>query len=154
MQLLLTFVGNRDPFPAASMLKDAEHIKMVTTKLADDGYEIILVMHSYGGVCGIESTVGVSKAESKAIGKPGGVIHLVYISSPVPEIGGSIMTMMGKNMHASFHGIRGKKGTMKMKMSIFNVLYREITLLASLTAARALISRICPTPNRFSMQNI
>ncbi|KAJ5783761.1 uncharacterized protein N7518_009438 [Penicillium psychrosexuale] len=92
----LPSVGKRDLLPAASMMEDAEHIKTVTTKLADDGYEIILVMHSYGGVCGTESTAGVSKAERQAIVKPGGIIHLVYISSPVPGIGGSTMTMMGE----------------------------------------------------------
>ncbi|KGO37045.1 hypothetical protein PEX1_007030 [Penicillium expansum] len=94
----LPSVGNRDPLPAASMMEDAEHIKMVTTKLADYGHEIILLMHSYGGVCGTESTAGVSKAERQALGKTGGIVHLVYISSPVPEIGGSIVTMMGEKM--------------------------------------------------------
>ncbi|KGO77893.1 hypothetical protein PITC_060740 [Penicillium italicum] len=94
----LPSVGNRDPLPAASMMEDAEQIKMVTTKLADNGHEIILLMHSYGGVCGTESTAGVSKAERQALKKPGGIVHLVYISSPVPEIGGSVATMMGDNM--------------------------------------------------------
>ncbi|CAI7630501.1 unnamed protein product [Penicillium glandicola] len=94
----LPSVGNRDPLPAASMMEDAEHIKMVTTRLADNGHEIILLMHSYGGVCGTESTKGVSKTERQALEKSGGIIQLVYISSPVPEIGGSIMTMMGENI--------------------------------------------------------
>ncbi|KAJ5556624.1 hypothetical protein N7513_001823 [Penicillium frequentans] len=80
------------------MKEDAEHIKLVTTKLADDGHEIILMMHSYGGICGTESTKGVSKAERQAIERPGGIIYLLYVSSPVPEVGGSILTMIGQNM--------------------------------------------------------
>ncbi|RBQ79062.1 hypothetical protein FVER53590_03662 [Fusarium verticillioides] len=94
----LPSVGFRDALPAVSMEEDAEHIKTVTAKLADEGHEIILVMHSYGGICGTESTADVSKAERQVSGKPGGIVHLVYISSPVPEIGGSVKTMMGDNM--------------------------------------------------------
>ncbi|CVK94226.1 uncharacterized protein FMAN_03416 [Fusarium mangiferae] len=94
----LPSVGFRSTLPAASMEEDAEHINTVTTKLADEGHEIILVMHSYGGICGTESTAGVSTKERQAAGKQGGIVHLVYISSPVPEIGGSVKTMMGDNM--------------------------------------------------------
>ncbi|KAF5985305.1 hypothetical protein FBULB1_2963 [Fusarium bulbicola] len=94
----LLSVGFRDTLPAASMEEDARHIRKITTKLADEGHEIILVMHSYGGMCGTESTAGVSKTERQAAGKLGGIVHLVYISSPVPEIGGSVKTMMGDNM--------------------------------------------------------
>jgi hypothetical protein len=94
----LPSVGFRDPLPAALMDQDAEHIRSTTTKLADDGHEIVLVMHSYGGICGTESTAGVSKTDRQVARKPGGIIHLVYISSPVPEIGGSVKTMMGDNM--------------------------------------------------------
>lgn len=123
----LPSVGNRDPLPAASMMEDAEHIKMVTTKLADHGHEIILLMHFYGGVCGTESTAGVSKAERQALGKTGGIVHLVYISSPVPEIGGSIVTMMGEKMP---HFIKLEVRTGKIRIGIFNNKYfphREIT---------------------------
>ncbi|EED13502.1 conserved hypothetical protein [Talaromyces stipitatus ATCC 10500] len=41
---------------------------------------------------------GVSKAERHAVQKPGGIVQLVYISSPVPEVGGSIMTIMEGNI--------------------------------------------------------
>ncbi|CCT64801.1 uncharacterized protein FFUJ_03945 [Fusarium fujikuroi IMI 58289] len=94
----LPSVGFRDTLPAASMEEDAGYIETVTTKLADEGYEIILVMHSYGGICGTESTAGASKKEREAAGKQGGIVQLVYISSPVPKIGGSVKTMMGDNM--------------------------------------------------------
>ncbi|KAG5762081.1 hypothetical protein H9Q69_009571 [Fusarium xylarioides] len=94
----LPSVGFRDTLPAASMEEDAEHIKTVTTKLADEGHDIILAMHSYGGICGTESTAGLPRTERQVAGKPGGIVHLIYISSPVPEIGGSVKTMMGDNM--------------------------------------------------------
>jgi pimeloyl-ACP methyl ester carboxylesterase len=94
----LPSVGFCDALPVSSMEEDAEHIKTVTTKLADKGHEIILVMHSYGGICGTESTAHVSMAERQDSGNPGGIVHLIYIGSPVPEIGGSVKTMMDDNM--------------------------------------------------------
>jgi hypothetical protein len=77
-------VGNHDPLPAASMMDDAEHIKSVMTKLANDGYDIILMMHSYGGICGPRGTEEVLRSERQAMETPGDFIHLVYASSPVP----------------------------------------------------------------------
>lgn len=122
----LPSVGSRDPLPAASMMDDADHIKMVTTKLADDGYEIILIMHSYGGVCGTESTERLSKVEREAIQKPGGIVHLVYISSPVPEIGGSIISVMGEKL-PYFMKLKVSKGKFYIEILRFNSLHRETT---------------------------
>ncbi|KIW15627.1 hypothetical protein PV08_05675 [Exophiala spinifera] len=94
----LPSVGNRRRFSAATMAEDADHIKSLTSKLADEDKEIILVMHSYGGICGTESSKGVTKAERVLSQAKGGIIRLFYISSPVPGVGGSIATQMGENM--------------------------------------------------------
>ncbi|OQV11041.1 hypothetical protein CLAIMM_14946, partial [Cladophialophora immunda] len=94
----LPSVGSRSPLPAATMAEDAGYITSLTTKLADEGKEIVLVMHSYGGICGTESTKGVSKAERAQSQLRGGVVRLFYISSPVPRVGDSIATQMGDNM--------------------------------------------------------
>ncbi|OAL30625.1 hypothetical protein AYO22_01477 [Fonsecaea multimorphosa] len=94
----LPSVGNRSPLPASTMADDAAYIKSLTTKLADEGKEIILVMHSYGGICGTESTKGVTMAERAQSQLKGGIVRLFYISSPVPSLGGSITTQMGDKM--------------------------------------------------------
>lgn len=80
------------------MTDDADYIRSITTELAEEGKDIVLVMHSYGGVCGTESVKGVAKVERAQCRKNGGIIHLMYISSPVPSVGGSIATQMGDNM--------------------------------------------------------
>ncbi|EED13816.1 conserved hypothetical protein [Talaromyces stipitatus ATCC 10500] len=72
----LPYVGLRDPLPPASIMDDAEHIKSATTRLADEGCDII----------------------SHAVGKLGGIMHLVYIGSPAPEVGGSMMMIMDEKL--------------------------------------------------------
>ncbi|OAL34892.1 hypothetical protein AYO20_05853 [Fonsecaea nubica] len=91
-------VGDRSPLPAATMADDAEYIRSLATKVADQGKEIVLVMHSYGGICGTESIKGVTKAERTLSQMKGGIVRLFYISSPVPGVGGSIATQMSDNM--------------------------------------------------------
>jgi hypothetical protein len=80
------------------MSDDADYINALTTNLAEKGKDIVLVMHSYGGICGTESVRGITKAERAISGKKGGIIRLFYISSPVPGVGGSIGMLMGGNM--------------------------------------------------------
>jgi hypothetical protein len=41
----------------------------VTTVLADDSKEILLVMHSYGGLPGSQSCEGLAKSERERQGK-------------------------------------------------------------------------------------
>ncbi|KAK6362468.1 hypothetical protein LTS17_012832 [Exophiala oligosperma] len=94
----LPSIGSRAPLAGATMTDDVNCIRSITNELVDDGKDIILVMHSYGGICGTESTKGVSKVEREKLRKEGGIIRLLYISSPVPEVGGSIASQMGANM--------------------------------------------------------
>lgn len=55
--------------------------------LIDDGEEIILVMHSYGGIPGIAAAAGLSKAELSIIGIDGGIIGLIFISTMIARAG-------------------------------------------------------------------
>jgi pimeloyl-ACP methyl ester carboxylesterase len=72
--------------PILTLQHDVDAIRAVTTVLADEGKEILLVMHSYGGLPGSQSCEGLSKTERERQGKKGGVIALVYIAAFVfPE---------------------------------------------------------------------
>lgn len=94
----LPSVGSRAPLPGATMTEDANYIRSITTELAEEGKDIVMVMHSYGGICGTESTKGVAKLERAQSQKEYGIVRLLYISSPVPGVGGSIATQMSGNM--------------------------------------------------------
>lgn len=60
---------------------DAAHIQKSTSKLVDAGKELVLVMHSYGGIPGTESAKGLLKKDRQTEGKNGGIISLVYIAA-------------------------------------------------------------------------
>ena len=92
----LPSVGRRTGRPAATMADDAAHIQSVTSKLAGEGKDIVLVMHSYGGVAGSESARGLAKADREAAGKTGGISRLVYLSSLILPVGKSVRMLSGQ----------------------------------------------------------
>lgn len=65
-------------------------------KLADEGKNIVLVPHSYGGVPTTESTKGLSRAERQAQGKPGGIVRLAYMTCLVPAMGMPAAAVLGE----------------------------------------------------------
>ena len=77
----LPSVGRRLEAGPASLAEDAAHIRSVTAQLADEGKDIILAMHSYGGIPGTESAHGLAKADRQASGISGGITCLVYFTS-------------------------------------------------------------------------
>jgi hypothetical protein len=79
----------------ATMAIDASHIRSITSALADEGKDIILAMHSYGGIPGTESAQGVGKEERKKQGKKGGVVRLVYYTSFMVAVGKGLRDMTG-----------------------------------------------------------
>jgi pimeloyl-ACP methyl ester carboxylesterase len=81
---------------AATMIDDAQAIQAVTGKVAGEGKEIILIMHSYGGVPGTESAHGVTKKEREASGKSGGIVALLYVTALLVGPGKSLGSTMGE----------------------------------------------------------
>lgn len=84
------------------MEDDATAIQKVTSKLADEGQQIILVMHSYGGIPGTESAKGLSWERRQANGEQGGIIALVYVSAYLIKEGMSVMSVAGGAEWPSF----------------------------------------------------
>ncbi|OTA60424.1 alpha/beta-hydrolase [Hypoxylon sp. EC38] len=72
-----------------SMYDDAAFISKEVAKLADEGKDVVLIGHSYGGVPATQSTEGVTKAERQKQGKKGGIVRLAYMTALVPAIGQS-----------------------------------------------------------------
>ena len=72
-----------------NMYDDAAFIAKEVEKLADEGRDVVLIPHSYGGAPATESTKGLSKAERTKQGKKGGIVRLAYMTCIVPAVGGS-----------------------------------------------------------------
>lgn len=79
-----------------TMYDDASFIAKSVETLADQGEQVVLVAHSYGGIPASESVKGLSIGDRREQGKPGGIVRLAYITAVVPKLGGvTADTMVG-----------------------------------------------------------
>ncbi|KAF3059711.1 hypothetical protein GL218_04595 [Daldinia childiae] len=84
------------PEKLPTMYDDAAFVAKEISKLADDGKDIVLVAHSYGGVPATESTKGLTKKERQSQGKRGGIVRLAYMTSLVPPVGRSSRSLLAE----------------------------------------------------------
>lgn len=66
---------------AATMSDDVEEIVRVVEPLLDQGKEVILFTHSYGGIPTTQSLKTLSSKSRSASGKAGGVNAVIYLAS-------------------------------------------------------------------------
>lgn len=66
---------------------DAAFIAKEVERLADQGKDVVLMGHSYGGIPVTESTKGLSREERERDGKKGGIVRLAYVTAVVPAVG-------------------------------------------------------------------
>lgn len=90
----LPTVGKPDK-PPASVYDDASHIRSVMEKFADEGKSVILAGNSYGGFVATEAVQGTTRADREKMGKPGGLVHLVYLASLLPPVGMDVLELAG-----------------------------------------------------------
>ncbi|KAJ7466824.1 Alpha/beta hydrolase fold-1, partial [Mycena galericulata] len=79
--LELETVGHRDNAPG--LYDDAATIAAQATRLADEGKDVVLVAHSYGGLVACEASKGLVKSVREKEGRKGGVSRIVFVSSVV-----------------------------------------------------------------------
>ncbi|KAL4898383.1 alpha/beta-hydrolase [Aspergillus ambiguus] len=65
--------------PTASLAEDVRCVGKVVESLVNSGKRVLMIMHSYGGLVGANAIEGFSRAERQKSGRPGGVIHLLYL---------------------------------------------------------------------------
>ena len=80
---------------AQSVFSDAASIRReLLLPPINDGRDVILAMHSYGGCPGATAAKGLSKAELAARGRPGGIIGLLFICAFVAKDGDSLLSVL------------------------------------------------------------
>lgn len=89
---LSTLKGREGPPP--TMYDDAAFITKEAMKLADEGRDLILIGHSYGGVPVTQSLKGIGKQERQKQGKKGGVVNIAYMTCLVPALGGTAASVL------------------------------------------------------------
>lgn len=81
--------------PTKGLADDAAALRAEIEALADKGRQVIVVVHSYGGLVGAEAVPNLGFKQRRAAGKAGGVTLLVYVTAFVTPKGASILSMLG-----------------------------------------------------------
>ncbi|RDL36076.1 uncharacterized protein BP5553_06688 [Venustampulla echinocandica] len=90
----LPTVGDSKKASGVTLNDDAVAIQGVLAEFADEGKDIILVTHSYGGIAGAEGAKGFAKKDREAGGKKGGIVRMVYVTALVAQVGQSLTDVM------------------------------------------------------------
>lgn len=81
---------------AVSTSQDAEETRnKVLLPLIEANKDLVIFVHSYGGVVGGAAAAGLSKQTRTAEGKPGGVIGLVYLVASLVGQGETMLQSVG-----------------------------------------------------------
>ncbi|KAF1956309.1 hypothetical protein CC80DRAFT_492567 [Byssothecium circinans] len=87
---------DHDPANPPKINPDAAYLREHVLKpRLEDGEDVVLFMHSYGGIYGPAALQGLSKPERDRNGLKGGVIAAVYTAAFVAKKGTSAMSAMG-----------------------------------------------------------
>lgn len=72
--------------PLESFDPDVQAIHKAIEEEADNGQDVVVFMHSYGGMIGSQACQGLDKKTREAGNKTGGVVRLIYCCAfMVPE---------------------------------------------------------------------
>jgi pimeloyl-ACP methyl ester carboxylesterase len=83
--------------PSKGVPDDAAAVRKVLEVLAEQGKQIVLVVHSYGGVVGAQAVRGLGYKQRQKEGKAGGIITYLYLSAFVVPVDQSLLKMLGGN---------------------------------------------------------
>ncbi|VUC28061.1 unnamed protein product [Clonostachys rosea] len=85
-----------DPINPPTFNPDSEHLRtQVLEPAIETGADIVVFMHSYGGVYGAESLKGLSKQDRQAKGLEGGVIAAILTCAFLAPTGSTALDSMG-----------------------------------------------------------
>lgn len=101
--------------PNSSYQADVDAIRTLLTSLVDDqGFDVVLIMHSYGGAVGTSACEGFARKDREARGLPGGVVHLLYLCAYLLRQGESVWALVersGLGGDVAGHVTIGEDGT-------------------------------------------
>ncbi|KAI1352350.1 Alpha/beta hydrolase fold-1 [Xylaria sp. FL0043] len=80
--------------PDSSFEGDIQAVRQVVQQLVNDGNEVIVLMHSYGGVAGTSAIEGLILKDLQAKGLPGGVVHLISVAAFMLGLGQNVRTVV------------------------------------------------------------
>lgn len=112
------------PEPLKDLQPDIRSIRATVQPLVDQGKDVLIVMHSYGGIPGGEAVQGLDKVTRQKEGRQGGVSHLYYCCAfALPE---------GVSLSDALHGkplpwfdVSADERTVKPKTPV-DIFYKDV----------------------------
>ncbi|KAK8133532.1 alpha/beta-hydrolase [Apiospora sp. TS-2023a] len=81
--------------PDSSFDDDVQAVRQVVQRLVEDeGKEVMVLMHSYGGVVGTTALRGLTRQDRETRGQLGGVVHLLYAAAFLLALHQSVRTVV------------------------------------------------------------
>ncbi|KAJ7797023.1 Alpha/Beta hydrolase protein [Mycena olivaceomarginata] len=80
---------------APDMYADSAKVAALVSKLADEGKDVVLMPHSYGGIVALEASKGLAKSVRSKVGKTGGVARIVLVTAVAPLEGQTVKDLFG-----------------------------------------------------------
>lgn len=93
---------------------DVAAVRSAVSLLADQCKDVVILMHSYGGLPGTEALKGLGKREREATGKKGGVTRLIYVAAIAPQLGesaGAVLKRLKTLHNLRIEGVAGTPST-------------------------------------------
>ncbi|EKD16237.1 hypothetical protein MBM_05531 [Drepanopeziza brunnea f. sp. 'multigermtubi' MB_m1] len=116
--------GTESPLPG--LPEDVIETQKVLTRLVEEGKEVVLLCHSYGGVVGSCSAEGFSVAERAKEGKKGGVRLVVYMAAFMIPKGKSLLDMLG-GKPLPWMDVQGEK-TIGVADQMHHIIYNDMSV--------------------------
>ncbi|KAK4075237.1 hypothetical protein Purlil1_12711 [Purpureocillium lilacinum] len=92
---VLALPTNNDQRPTnATCDADMQAVRKAVQPLVDSGREVIMLMHSYGGIPGTSGIRNFTRKDRQAMDQPGGVVGLIYTAGFMLCEGQSIRTVV------------------------------------------------------------
>ncbi|EXJ75174.1 uncharacterized protein A1O5_01870 [Cladophialophora psammophila CBS 110553] len=81
--------------PTTTLYDDAAHVRAELEQLVEQGEDVVLVLHSYGGMVGTQAAAGLGKAERMKRGQKGGIVRLFYACAFLLPLGKDLCGGLG-----------------------------------------------------------
>lgn len=80
-----------------SVQDDEDRVKVLLASLVDNGKDVIILAHSYGGLvaAGVIASPGLDKRTREAQASKGGVVGIVYLAAIIPAEDEGILQLVG-----------------------------------------------------------
>ncbi|KAJ5210070.1 hypothetical protein N7491_009882 [Penicillium cf. griseofulvum] len=88
----------KEPLTATCQVDSDAVTNILHSLVEDEGKDVVVFMHSYGGMPGSAAASGLSKVQRVQEGKTGGVIGLLYLGAFVVPEGHSCAGLQGGNL--------------------------------------------------------